>query len=312
MLINEGNGKLIPLGSMRQVMRESLRAAYEYTNSNTVRLGINPDFKKDYDISVLATEMAILKEGPSAGITILVAMVSALIQKPVRNDIALTGEITLIGKILPVGGIQEKIVAAYESGIRKVYVPAGNKNQVENLPTELKRQIEIKFVDRVEEVLSEAILDYQITTDKEIEAKYAQSEPYLKLQQLEESLRVFIESKLKRISNNWWKKRIPPDVQLRAEERKKSSAALYPWNEKADLDLIHYVDFTDYLKIIQRKDNWKDVFAKHFKDINVLSSKLKELEPIKNSIAHFRPIPKNQATKLLMYSTEVLACILEP
>jgi hypothetical protein len=277
-----------------------------------VRLGIDPDFKKDYDISVLATEMAVPKEGPSAGITILVAMVSAITQKPVRNDIAMTGEITLLGKILPVGGIQEKLVAAYESGIRKVYVPAGNKNQVENLPTELKSKLEIRFVDRVEEVLNEAILDYQITTDKEMEAKYAQSEPYLQLQQLEESLRILIETKLAKMSNNWWKERIPEDVQLRAEERKKISTSLYPWNEKADLDLIHYVDFTDYLKIIQRKDNWKDVFAKYFKDIAILSSRLKELEPIRNSIAHFRPIRKTQATKLVLYTKEILDCISEP
>ena len=311
-LVNEGNGKLIPLGSMRQVMRESLRAAYEYTNSNTIRLGIDPDFKKDYDISVLATEMGVPKEGPSAGITILVAMVSALTQKPVRNDIAMTGEITLLGKILPVGGIQEKLVAAYESGIRKVYVPAGNKNQVESLPAELKNKLEVRLVDRVEDVLNEVILDYQITTDKEMEAKYSQSEPYLQLQELEESLRVFIESKLAKQSNNWWKERIPEDVQLRGEGRKKSSTTLYPWNEKADLDLIHFVDFTDYVKIISRKDNWKDVFAKYFKDITLLTSKLRELEPIRNNIAHFRPIRKTQATKLMLYTKEILSCISEP
>jgi hypothetical protein len=191
-------------------------------------------------------------------------------------------------------------------------LPAGNKNQVESLPTELKNKLEVRFVDRVEEVLNEVILDYKITTDKEMEAKYSQSEPYLQLQELEESLRVFIESKLAKLSNKWWKERIPEDVKLRAEERKKSSIALYPWNDKADLSLIHYVDFTDYLKIISRKDNWKDAFAKYFKDIILLSSKLKELEPIRNSIAHFRPIRKTQETKLKLYSKEILDCISEP
>ena len=145
-----------------------------------------------------------------------------------------------------------------------------------------------------------------------MEAKYSQSEPYLQLQELEESLRVFIESKLAKLSNNWWKERIPEDVQLRAEGRKKSSTTLYPWNEKDDLALVHYVDFTDYLKIISRKDNWKDVFAKYFKDITLLTSKLKELEPIRNNIAHFRPIRKTQATKLMLYTKEILSCISEP
>jgi len=159
----EGTGRLIPLGSMMRVMKESLKAAYEHMSYNNKTLGIDPDFKKDYDITVLATQMGIPKEGPSAGITILTAMVSALVKKPVRNDAAMTGEITLFGKILQVGGVQEKLIAAAEAGVRKVYVPAGNEKDIEMLPSEIKNKLEIKLVSKVEEVLNDAIIGYQTT-----------------------------------------------------------------------------------------------------------------------------------------------------
>ena len=159
----EGEGRLIPLGSMMKVMKESLKAAYEYMSHNHKTIGIDPEFKKDYDITVLATQMGVPKEGPSAGITILTAMVSALVKKPVRNDIAMTGEITLFGKILPVGSVQEKLIAAAEAGIKKVYVPAGNEKDIEMLPNEIKNKLEIKIISKVEEVLNDAIIGYQTT-----------------------------------------------------------------------------------------------------------------------------------------------------
>jgi len=155
-----GTGKLIPLGSMMRVMKESLKAAYEYMSHNHKTLGIDPDFKKDYDITVLATQMGIPKEGPSAGITILTAMVSALTKKPVKNDIAMTGEITLFGKILPVSGILEKLIAAAEAGIKKVYIPAANEKDIETLPEEIKNKIEITLVSEVPEVLNDVIIGY--------------------------------------------------------------------------------------------------------------------------------------------------------
>jgi len=160
-IATEGTGRLIPLGSMMRVMKESLRAAYEYLSHNHKSLGIDPNFKKDYDITVLATQMGVPKEGPSAGITILTALVSALTKKPVRNDIAMTGEITLLGEILPVGGVQQKIVAAAESGIRKVFIPQGNRKDVELLPSEIKQKLEIRLVSKVEEVLNDAIVGYR-------------------------------------------------------------------------------------------------------------------------------------------------------
>jgi len=163
----EGTGRLIPLGSMMRVMKESLKAAYEYMSHNNKTLGIDSDFKKDYDIIVLATQMGIPKEGPSAGITILTAMISALVKKPVRNDIAMTGEITLFGKILPVGSVQQKLIAAAEAGIKKVYIPAANEKDIEMLPDEIKNKLEIKLVSEAQEVLNDAILGYQTTNISE-------------------------------------------------------------------------------------------------------------------------------------------------
>ncbi|MFZ0405887.1 MAG: S16 family serine protease [Nitrososphaeraceae archaeon] len=128
-------------------------------NRNHKALRIKADFKKDYDISVLAAQMGIPKEGPSAGIAILTALVSAMTKKPVRHDIAMTGEITLKGRVTAVEGIQEKLVAAAEAGIRKVYIPKENKRDYDILPESIKNQLDVKLVETVDEVLSDALID---------------------------------------------------------------------------------------------------------------------------------------------------------
>jgi ATP-dependent Lon protease len=161
-IASEGSGRLIPLGSMRSVMRESLRAAYEFIARNHKSLDIEVNIKKDFDVSVLATQMGVPKEGPSAGITILTGLVSAFVKKPVKNDVAMTGEITLMGKVLAVGGIQEKILAASEAGIKKVYVPAANSREVDLLPKQIRKSIEVQLVSSVDEVLNDAIIGYHV------------------------------------------------------------------------------------------------------------------------------------------------------
>ncbi len=163
MIASEGSGRLVPLGSMRTVMRESLRAAYEFVARNHKSLGIDVNIKSDYDVSVLATQMGVPKEGPSAGITILTGLVSAFVRKPVRNDIAMTGEITLMGKILAVGGVQEKLLAASEAGIREVYVPSANAREVDLLPKEIRDKLEIHLVSSVDEVLNDTIIGYHVS-----------------------------------------------------------------------------------------------------------------------------------------------------
>ncbi|MEM1558276.1 MAG: protease Lon-related BREX system protein BrxL [Thermoproteota archaeon] len=189
-IVDKGEGRLNALGSMMRVMRESLKAAYEYISHNQKSLGIDVDFKKDYDITVLATQMGIPKEGASAGITILTGLVSALTKKPVRNDVAMTGEITLLGKILPVEGVHEKIVAAIDAGIKTVYIPIGNEKDVQILPSDIKNRIEIKLVSRVEEVLNDALIGYKIPI-KEIKetSKEIKKEAHLILDELENAIR---------------------------------------------------------------------------------------------------------------------------
>ena len=132
-----------------------------------------------------------------------------------------------------------------------------------------------------------------------------ESKPYEIMQALESSLRSLISSKLESVSSNWWKERIPNDVQRRAEERKMKNEKLYPWQKPNETHLIHFVDFADYVKIIIRNDNWEQVFSKVFKDKEVISAKLKELEPIRNAIAHFRQLEPQQSEKLRLYATDL-------
>ncbi len=136
-----------------------------------------------------------------------------------------------------------------------------------------------------------------------------ESKPYEIMQELESNLRSFIVSKLESVSSNWWKERIPSDVQQRAEERKAKDERLYPWQKPNETQLIHFVDFADYVKIIIRKDNWDAVFSKVFKEKEMISAKLRELEPIRNAIAHFRGLEQRQADKLRVYASDLSALL---
>jgi len=140
-------------------MRESIEAAAQYIRSHATDLGIASDWNENYDIAVLATMMALPKEGPSAGVTIVTGIVSALTNKPVRFDVAMSGEITIMGKVIGVGGIQPKLMAAIDSGIKLVILPAENEGDVRSLPDYIKNRIEIKYVTDIQQVLAVAILD---------------------------------------------------------------------------------------------------------------------------------------------------------
>jgi len=158
MQATKGGGRIVPLGSMQRVMKESIEAAAQYIRAKHDGLGITAEWRQSFDIAVLATFMGIPKEGPSAGITIVTGIVSALTGRRVRNDLAMTGEITIMGKVLPVGGIQQKLRAAHEAGVKEVLIPADNLREAEGLPASIREKLKITPVQSIEEVLSTALL----------------------------------------------------------------------------------------------------------------------------------------------------------
>lgn len=153
-----GTGRLQITGSLGEVMRESVNAAYSYTRSRAASLGIDDSAFSEYDLHVHFPEAAIPKDGPSAGIAVALAIASTLSNRPVRHDIAMTGEVTLRGKILEVGGIREKVLAAYRAGVRRVIMPRGNQRDLRDVPDEAKEKITFSFVERLDEVFPAALL----------------------------------------------------------------------------------------------------------------------------------------------------------
>jgi ATP-dependent Lon protease len=141
-----------------EIMQESAQAALSYGRSRARRLGIQQiDFDK-IDLHLHVPEGAVPKDGPSAGVTIAAAMISALTGRPVRHDVAMTGEITLRGRILPVGGLREKILAAHRAGLKTVFVPERNRRDMTEIPKRLWAQMEIVFVGSMDEVVSAVLL----------------------------------------------------------------------------------------------------------------------------------------------------------
>jgi ATP-dependent Lon protease len=153
----KGKGKLTLTGKLGEVMQESARAAVSYLRSRAELLGIDPEFNESIDVHIHVPEGAIPKDGPSAGITMATTLVSALTKVPVRKDVAMTGEITLRGKILPVGGIKDKILAAYRADITEVILPKENEKDLEEIPQEVRDVLEIHLVESMDEVLRLAL-----------------------------------------------------------------------------------------------------------------------------------------------------------
>ena len=153
----KGKGKLTLTGKLGEVMQESARAAVSYLRSRAGLLGVDPDFNEELDVHIHVPEGAIPKDGPSAGITMATALISAVAKVPVRKDIAMTGEITLRGRVLPVGGIKHKLLAAYRADIREVILPKENEKDLEDLPDEVREVLETHLVERMDEVLSYAL-----------------------------------------------------------------------------------------------------------------------------------------------------------
>lgn len=153
-----GSGKLELTGSLGDIMQESAKAAVTYVRSCAENLGIEQDFYKTKDIHIHATEAAIPKDGPSAGVTMTTALVSALTKRPIRRDVAMTGEISIRGRVLPIGGLKEKSMAAYRSGIKKVFIPFDNVSDLDEVDEAVKKKIEFIPVKYEKEILNQALI----------------------------------------------------------------------------------------------------------------------------------------------------------
>lgn len=152
-----GSGNVVTTGQLGEVMTESAKAAFSYVRSRASALGLDPRFHKKVDIHVHVPSGATPKDGPSAGITLATSITSALLDIPVRNDVAMTGEISLRGRILPIGGLREKLLAARRSGIKKVLIPKDNEKDLAEVPEEILKDLKIVFVENVDEVLPQAL-----------------------------------------------------------------------------------------------------------------------------------------------------------
>jgi ATP-dependent Lon protease len=153
-----GQGRLTVTGQLGDVMRESVDAAYSYVRSRAKQLEIDDSVFRESDLHIHLPAGAIPKDGPSAGITLTLAIASALSGRPVRRDLAMTGEVTLRGKVLEIGGVKEKVLAAYRSGLREVIMPKANEKDLRDIPEEVKTHMTFRFVDRMDEVLRIALL----------------------------------------------------------------------------------------------------------------------------------------------------------
>jgi ATP-dependent Lon protease len=152
-----GRGRLTLTGKLGDVMQESAQAAMSYVRSRSEEFGIVKDFNRKLDVHVHIPEGAIPKDGPSAGITLATALISALARVPVRRDVAMTGEITLRGKVLPIGGVKEKVLAAHRAGIKSILLPKDNEKDLADIPKNVLDVMDLYLVQSMDEVLKHAL-----------------------------------------------------------------------------------------------------------------------------------------------------------
>src|SRR5699024_9181786 len=153
-----GKGKLTLTGKLGDVMQESAQAAFSYIRSRANELHIEPDFHETYDIHIHVPEGATPKDGPSAGITIATALVSSLTGRAIRKEVGMTGEITLRGRVLPIGGLKEKALSAHRAGLTTIIIPEENEKDIESIPESVKKNLTFIAVKHLDEVLEIALV----------------------------------------------------------------------------------------------------------------------------------------------------------
>jgi len=158
----KGTGKVELTGSLGDVMKESAKAAISFVRANAERYNIDPDFYKDKDIHIHATEAAVPKDGPSAGVTITTGLISVLTGREVLRDVAMTGEVTIRGRVLPIGGLKEKSMAAYTGGVKTVFIPKANIPDLDEVDLKVKENVEFIPVGYVDEIIEKALVPQEI------------------------------------------------------------------------------------------------------------------------------------------------------
>jgi ATP-dependent Lon protease len=157
--VTPGKGKLILTGKLGDVMKESAQAAFSYIRSRAEELQIDGDFHEKSDIHIHVPEGAVPKDGPSAGITIATALISALTKRPVRKEVGMTGEITLRGRVLPIGGLKEKTLSAHRAGLTKIIAPKENEKDLDDIPESVRNELTFVLVSHLDEVLKHALAE---------------------------------------------------------------------------------------------------------------------------------------------------------
>ena len=176
-LATPGTGKINMTGSLGDVMKESVAAAIAYLRANAARFGADPEFYKNTDLHVHFPDGATPKDGPSAGITIATAVISAVTGRPARMDIAMTGEISLRGRVLPIGGVKEKLLAAHQGGIREVIIPKDNEPHLQDVPESIRSKLTIHAVEKVDEVLQLVLLPAPAAQEQAAEQPHLAADP---------------------------------------------------------------------------------------------------------------------------------------
>ncbi|MBA9025763.1 MULTISPECIES: endopeptidase La [Bacillaceae] len=156
--LSPGKGKLVLTGQLGDVMKESAQAAFSFVRTKTEQLGIDANFHEKHDIHIHVPEGAVPKDGPSAGITLATALISALTGRPVHREVGMTGEITLRGRVLPIGGLKEKSLAAHRAGLKKIIIPKNNEKDIDDIPESVRQELEFVLVSHVDEVLEHALV----------------------------------------------------------------------------------------------------------------------------------------------------------
>jgi ATP-dependent Lon protease len=163
-----GRGKLLLTGQLGDVMKESAKAAFTWTRSHYHELGLRNDFAENIDVHIHVPEGAVPKDGPSAGVAITTALVSALTGIPVRREVGMTGEVTLRGHSLEIGGLKEKSLAGHRAGLKIIIAPHDNKKDMDDIPSEVKKDVKFVFVEEVEEALKIALATWPIKVNKSV------------------------------------------------------------------------------------------------------------------------------------------------